>query len=133
MKLQEPKKSKVITIRVEEAIYKRLEKLSEDVIPKELKGSKISKANWYVKKLVVDRIMPEMGIAAVIELLEEAKDNKSKLEVVKALEPEWGPFKDRVDRDYKVAEFDKKVFDRIDKVMKEIKAEARRKARLNKH
>jgi hypothetical protein len=122
MKLLEKTKSRVITLRVEEPIYKHLEKISEKTMPQELKNSSVNKVNWCVKKMIIDHVMPEMAIGAVLELLEEAKDRKSKLEIVKAIEPEWGPYKDRIDRDYKVAEFDKKVFDRIDKAMKEIKA-----------
>lgn len=129
MGLKKQKKSRVITVRVEESLYNRIEKLSEEVIPEELKESNLNKVNWYVKKMIIDRVLPGMALNAVIDILREAQDGTSKTEAVRALEPEWGPFKDRIDRDFEVAEFDKKVFDKIDKIMKEIKAKGEKKGK----
>ena len=129
MELKKQKKSRVITVRVEESLYKRIEKLSEEVIPEELKESNVNKVNWYVKKMIIDRVLPGMALNAVIDILREAQDGISKPEAVKALEPEWGLFKNRIDRDFEVAEFDKKVFDKIDKIMKEIKTKGEKKGK----
>jgi len=129
MELKKQKKSRVITVRVEESLYKRIEKLSEEVIPEELKESNVNKVNWYVKKMIIDRVLPGMALNAVIDILREARDGISKTEAVKALEPEWGLFKNRIDRDFEVAEFDKKVFDKIDKIMKEIKTKGEKKGK----